>query len=68
MRDCVVTLTAELRVWQDERLGRRWRVAYREGDEETVVSFPDTEALGDFIAERFGLTLLDHSEPALLAA
>jgi hypothetical protein len=43
-------------------------VAYREGDEETVVSFPDTEALGDFIAERFGLTLLDQPEPALLAA
>lgn len=68
MQHCVVTLTEDLRVWQDERLGRRWRVAYREGDEEMVVSFPDVEALGDFIAERFGLALLEQPDPAPLAA
>lgn len=68
MRDRVLTLKAEFRVWRDERLGRLWRVAYRDGDEETVVSFPDSEALGDFIAEQFGVRLLDPHEPALLAA
>jgi hypothetical protein len=49
-----------LRIWKDERLGQLWRVAYSEGDGETVVSFPDTAALGDFIVERFGLHLLDE--------
>lgn len=65
-----LTLRAELRVWQDERFGRHWRVAYRDGDDETVVSFPDSEALGDFIAERLGLDLLEagEREPYALAA
>lgn len=63
-----LTLRAQLRVWQDERFGQLWRVAYREGDEETVVSFPDAEALGDFIAEQFGLDLLEPHEFTALAA
>lgn len=63
-----LTLRAELRVWQDERFGQLWRVAYRDGDDETVVSFPDAEALGDFIAEQFGLDLLELHETAALAA
>lgn len=63
-----ITLRAELRVWQDERFGQLWRVAYREGDDETVVSFPDAEALGDFIAEQFGIDLLEGHEVAALAA
>ncbi len=63
-----LTLKAEFRVWQDERFGRLWRVAYRDGDEETVVSFPDSEALGDFIAEQFGVTLLDNNDSPALAA
>ena len=63
-----LTLKAELRVWQDERFGQRWRVAYRDGDEETIVSFPDSEALGDFIAEQFGVSLLDATDTPALAA
>jgi hypothetical protein len=63
-----LTLRAELRVWQDERFGQHWRVAYRDGDDETVVSFPDAEALGDFIAEQFGLDLLESPEITALAA
>lgn len=63
-----LTLRAEFRVWQDERFGKLWRVAYRDGDEETVVSFPDAEALGDFIAEQFGLDLLETPEVTALAA
>lgn len=63
-----ITLRAELRVWQDERFGQLWRVAYRDGDDETVVSFPDAEALGDFIAEQFGLDLLESHELHVLAA
>jgi hypothetical protein len=63
-----LTLKAELRVWQDERFGQLWRVAYRDGDEEMVVSFPDSEALGDFIAEQFGVSLLETTEGPALAA
>lgn len=63
-----LSLKAELRVWQDERLGQLWRVAYLDGDDERVVSFPDAEALGDFIAEQFGLDLLDSHEAIALAA
>jgi hypothetical protein len=63
MNERTLTLKADFRVWQDERFGQLWRVAYRDGDEETVVSFPDSEALGDFIAETFGLALLE-TEPA----
>ncbi|HMQ33131.1 MAG TPA: hypothetical protein PKD53_20535 [Chloroflexaceae bacterium] len=63
-----LTLRAQIKVWQDERFGQLWRVAYRDGDEETVVSFPDAEALGDFIAEQFGLDLLETHELAALAA
>lgn len=59
MNEHAVRLTLDLRVWQDERMGRLWRLAYRDGDDETVISFPDAAALGDFIAEWFGLNLLD---------
>lgn len=55
----LVTPTLDLRVWQDDRLGKIWRVAYNDGDGETVVSFPDTAAMGDFIAEQLGLNLVD---------
>lgn len=62
------SLKAQLRVWQDERLGQLWRVAYLDGDDERVVSFPDAEALGDFIAEQFGLDLIESHEITALAA
>lgn len=62
MSDRALTLKADFRVWQDDRFGHHWRVAYRDGDEVTVVSFPDSEALGDFIAETFGVGLLDYGE------
>lgn len=52
-----VQLKLDLRVWQDERMGCLWRVAYTDGDGETVVTFPDSAALGDFIADRLGLFL-----------
>jgi hypothetical protein len=61
-------LRAELRVWQDDRIGKLWRVAYRDGDDETVVSFPDAEAMGDFIAEQFGLDLIETHDLMPLAA
>jgi hypothetical protein len=61
MRNDSVCLEMGIRVWQDERLNQAWRVAYREGDEETVVTFPDAAAMGDFIAEQFGLALFDES-------
>lgn len=64
MNKRALTLKADFRVWQDERFGQLWRVAYRDGDEETVVSFPDSEALGDFIAETFGVGLIDTPELA----
>lgn len=53
------TQLLDLRVWRDERLEQRWRVAYDDGGGETIVAFPDTAALGDFIMERLGLTLMD---------
>lgn len=59
MDEQAVRLKLDLRVWQDERLGQLWRLAYHDGDDETVISFPDSAALGDFIAERLGLTLVD---------
>lgn len=59
-----MVLRMNMRVWQDERLGRRWRVAYDDGDGETVVTFPDIAAMGDFIVERLGLTLDDTIDDA----
>ncbi|MFP4440853.1 MAG: hypothetical protein ACLFVO_26765 [Chloroflexaceae bacterium] len=59
MRTTLVTPTYDLRIWRDEQLGKIWRVAYNDGEAETVISFPDTAALGDFIAEQLGLNLLD---------
>lgn len=55
----LATPTFDLRIWRDEQLGKIWRVAYHDGEAETVVSFPDTAALGDFIAEQLGLNLFD---------
>lgn len=54
-----LSLKLNLRIWRDERMGQLWRVAYPDGDGETIVGFPDTAALGDFIAERLGLDLVD---------
>jgi hypothetical protein len=65
MNEHAVRLKLDLRVWQDERMGRLWRLAYRDGDDETVITFPDSAALGDFIADRLGLNLLDVPLPAL---
>jgi hypothetical protein len=62
MNKRALNLKADFRVWQDERFGQLWRVAYRDGDEEMVVSFPDSEALGDFIAETFGVDLIEPTE------
>lgn len=62
MRERAVALQPDIRVWQDERMGKLWRVAYRDGGEEQVVAFPDSEAMGDFIAERLGLNLLEVLE------
>ncbi len=59
MRAEMVHLRPGLRVWRDNRMGYIWRVAYKDGDGETVVSFPDSAAMGDFIAEQFGLSLED---------
>ncbi|WP_129670765.1 hypothetical protein [Candidatus Chloroploca sp. Khr17] len=64
----MLTLRTEFRVWQDERFGCIWRLAYRDGADETVVSFPDIEALGDFLNEQFGLDLLETHENMVLAA
>ncbi|MCU0491463.1 MAG: hypothetical protein MUD01_07745 [Chloroflexaceae bacterium] len=61
-----VQLHLNMRVWQDERLGRLWRMSYDDGDGETVVTFPDTAAMGDFIAERLGLTLEDELQEEAL--
>jgi hypothetical protein len=65
MDEYAVKLTLDLRVWQDERTGQLWRLAYRDGDDETVVAFPDSAALGDFIAERLGITMVDGLAPEL---
>lgn len=56
------TRLTNLRVWRDDRLNELWRVAYNEGEGEMLVSFPDTQALGDFLVERLGLCLLDEHE------
>ena len=58
----LATATIALRVWQEERLGYIWRCAFNDGNGEVVVSFPDTAAMGDFIAEQAGLTLLEDEE------
>ncbi|MBX0326505.1 hypothetical protein K2Z83_02200 [Oscillochloris sp. ZM17-4] len=66
MNDRAVHLKLNLRVWQDERMGQLWRLAYRDGDDdETVITFPDSAALGDFIADRLGLNLIDTPRPPM---
>lgn len=69
MRERSVALKPDIRVWQDESMGKLWRVAYRDGDSEEVIAFPDAEAMGDFIAERLGLNLIEQGElqPAAVA-
>lgn len=62
----LATATVALRVWQEERMGRIWRCAFNDGNGEVVVSFPDTAAMGDFIAEQVGLGLLDEEDAELL--
>lgn len=57
-----LTALSDLRVWRDERLGQLWRVAYNEGDHATYVTFPDVDALNDFLHETLGLDLLDEPE------
>ncbi len=59
MGTCPATPIVNLRIWRDERYGKVWRVAYDDGSGETIVSFPDTAALGDFLAEQLGLNLVD---------
>jgi hypothetical protein len=54
------TQITDLRIWRDEKLGQLWRLSYNEGYGETVISFPDTAALGDFLSERLGLTLVEE--------
>lgn len=54
-----IVLRDGVRIWQDERLGRLWRLALRDGEEEHVIGFPDVAALGDFLAERLGLNLIE---------
>jgi hypothetical protein len=53
----------KMRVWRDSGLDRVWRLSYSEGEDETVVSFPDDAALNDFIAEQLGFGL--DEEPPL---
>lgn len=55
-------LLVNLRVWRDEHLEKLWRVSYNEGEGETLVSFPDTAALSDFLVERLGLGLVAEDE------
>jgi hypothetical protein len=62
MRERAVALQPDIRVWQDSRMGNLWRVAYHDGGEEQVIVFPDSEAMGDFIAERLGLYLGDGDD------
>jgi len=59
----LTTARVALRIWQEERMGRVWRCAFDDGDGEIVVSFPDTAAMGDFIAEQVGLQLEDEGLP-----
>ena len=54
-----IVLRDGVRIWQDERLGRLWRLALRDGEDEQVIGFPDIAALGDFLAERLGLNLVE---------
>ncbi|WP_124681842.1 hypothetical protein [Candidatus Viridilinea mediisalina] len=61
-------IRSDIRVWQEDRFGKLWRIAYRHGDEVMLVSFPDEAALDDFIAEQFGLDLLETEEYPRLAA
>lgn len=63
-----LSVRSDIRVWQDEQFGKLWRVAYRNGDEVMLVSFPDEAALDDFIDEQFGLDLLELEEYPRLAA
>jgi hypothetical protein len=52
------TQNANLRIWKDSAMNGAWRCSYRDGDSTVVVSFPDLKALGDFIAEELGLSVI----------
>ena len=62
MNTHLATATIGMRVWHEERLGNIWRCAFDDGSGEVVVSFPDTAAMGDFIAEQVGLFLEDEEQ------
>lgn len=66
MQKDILQLRLHLRVWRDSQISRLWWLAYRESDHEIVISFPDSAALGDFIAERIGLKLFD-TKPRIVA-
>jgi hypothetical protein len=60
------TQLVNLRIWRDEQVEELWRVSYDEGDGDVQVAFPDTAALGDFLAERLGLNLNDERREHVL--
>jgi len=61
------TQLVNLRIWRDDQVNELWRVSYDEGDGDVLVAFPDTAALGDFLAERLGLNLNDERCERLLS-
>jgi hypothetical protein len=61
------TRLVNLRIWRDDQLNELWRVSYDEGDGDTLVAFPDTAALSDFLAERLGLNLNNDQRERLLS-
>jgi hypothetical protein len=52
------TQHTNLRIWKDSSMNGAWRCSYRDGDSTIVVSFPDLKALGDFIADELGLSVI----------
>jgi hypothetical protein len=60
------TQLVNLRIWRDDQVEELWRVSYDEGNGDELVAFPDTAALGDFLAERLGLNLDDDRRERLL--
>jgi hypothetical protein len=61
------TQLVNLRIWRDDQVEELWRVSYDEGNGDVLVAFPDTAALGDFLAERLGLNLNDEQRGRLLS-
>lgn len=54
----MVRQNLNLQIWQDNKLNGVWRCSYFDGDNTVVVSFPDLNALGDFIADELGLSVI----------